>query len=130
MPKRRDFDFIVLHVDMADHPKIVNLTDGAHRLFVESIAYAVKHHTDGVVPTGYVSRRHREKEARELCGMALYEVTSEGFLIHDFRHYQLTEAEMQADRHKRQNAARIANEIRWQRSRQPRLIAADGKKSD
>lgn len=75
----------------ADHPKIVGLTDAAFRLHITSLCYAARHLTDGAVPRRAIDRlgiTQPAKRARELVDAGLWEVTDDGWSIHDYLEYQ------------------------------------------
>lgn len=95
------------------HPKILALSDAAHRLFVDTLNWAVANLTDGHVPTylpnvclPHGNTKTRRGAAGELVAAGLWTLNGDGWLIHDFDVYQETKEEVQARREKWSNRKR------------------------
>lgn len=99
------------------HPKILALSDRAHRLFVDTLNWSVANLTDGQVPTylpnvclPHGTPRTREAAANELVDAGLWNVNGAGWVIHDFAEYQETKEEVRARREKWSNRKRSTRE--------------------
>lgn len=99
------------------HPKILALSDAAHRLFVDTLNWAVGNLTDGHVPTHlpniclpHGTDRTRKAAIAELVGCGLWTQNGTGWLIHDFSDYQETKEEVRARREKWSNRKRSTRE--------------------
>jgi hypothetical protein len=95
------------------HPKILALSDSAHRLFVDTLNWAVANLTDGHVPTHlpniclpHGTDRTRKAAIAELVGSGLWTQNGVGWVIHDFGDYQETKEEVRARREKWANRKR------------------------
>jgi hypothetical protein len=93
-----------------DHPKVLELSDGAFVLFIEALCYASRHMTDGHILPGAVRRFRGSAHAGELVDAGMWEATDRGWLIHDYLDYQTPRE--QVDR------AREANRERQKRWRE------------
>ncbi len=71
-----------------DHPKVDHLTDGAFRLHVAAICDASRFLTDGFInkdrPQRLV-RRYKPSLAAELVAAGVWNVTPDGWVIHDYK---------------------------------------------
>lgn len=76
------------------HPKIMGLSDGAFRLYVTTLNWAVANLTDGHVPTAVLREkrmRNRNSVTEELVNCGLWdEHETDGYVIHDYAEYQPT----------------------------------------
>ena len=89
------------------HPKILALSDAAHRMFVDTLNWSVANLTDGHIPTHLpnVSLPHGTPRARKaavanLVACGLWSENGAGWVIHDFADYQETKEEVRARREK------------------------------
>lgn len=64
--------------DWADQPTVIALSATAFRTYVESIIYASRYTTDGLVPTSAVKVQHR-RAAGELERAGLWQATDAGW---------------------------------------------------
>lgn len=95
------------------HPKILALSDAAHRLYVDTLNWAVGNLTDGRVPDylpnvclPHGNLKTRRAAAGELVAAGLWTLNGNGWVIHDFNVYQETKEEVQARREKWSNRKR------------------------
>jgi hypothetical protein len=79
------------------HPKLLSVSDGAFRLWVNATAHCNRAHTDGLIADHLVptldhcaqwGRRKTMAFAQELVDAKLWEPVPEGFRIHDYEHHQ------------------------------------------
>jgi hypothetical protein len=111
-----DRTYIRLHDGMPDHPKVVGLSDGAFRLYVESICWCGRHLTDGVVPAAGMRRMGgwSPEAVSELADATLIEADGEThWLIHDYTEHQRTAEEVAAIRRAKRAAGATGNHDRW-----------------
>jgi hypothetical protein len=114
-------EFIRLDVGYFDNPKVAEVLDEsplAVVLHVASMAHARQHRTDGIVSKKQLLRKVGaiESDAKLLIDMGLWHDLGEGKVeVHDYAKHQETRADIEA----RSNAARKANEVRWNSSRIP-----------
>lgn len=83
-----------------DHPKIVQVSDGAFRLWVTAGLYCARHLTDGVVSPGTLKvLQAKGKHCDELWLAGLWERIPEGgYRFHDWHDYQPTREDVQRRR--------------------------------
>ena len=83
-----------------DHPKIVQLSDGAFRLWIKAGIYSARHLTDGMVtPATLRVLQARQRHCDELWSAGLWEpVTDGGYRIHDWHDYQPTREDVMRKR--------------------------------
>lgn len=88
-------NWVKVHNSLRDNPKILEVSDGAFRLYVCSLCYANEHLTDGFIARraldGVTSGlRSPLKKARELVTIGLWEEHEEGrgWQIHDYTEVQ------------------------------------------
>lgn len=75
--------------DAVRHPKVVELTDAEFRVWVEAIAYAAEHGTDGAIPAGWFRRMRVSDDAVEtLVRVGLLERNSDSYALHDYLEHQ------------------------------------------
>jgi hypothetical protein len=85
--------WVRLDDSMPDHPKFVDLSDSAFRLWVHGMCYANRQLTDGIVPaTALKVLRKRPVDAAELVRAGLWSPLEGGggWRIHDYSEYQPT----------------------------------------
>lgn len=87
-------------LDMADHPKILPLSDAAFRAFIESVLWSRKQLTDGFLAKRYTVARWSLAVARELLDSdpekPLWVEVEGGYQIRDFDQHQETKASVEA----------------------------------
>lgn len=68
------------------HPKIVNLSHGAFRLWVAGLAHCQQHLTDGAIPDAALRTFPAVNQARisELCAAGLWRPDGKGYVVHDY----------------------------------------------
>jgi hypothetical protein len=92
----------------ADHPKILGLSDGAYRAFVDGLCYASRYLTDGHIPTAAVKTitRHKLRPVAELIEAGLWEQNGSGVIVHDYLEFQPSRSTVEANRKARSTAGR------------------------
>lgn len=115
--------WIRLTLDMADHPKIVRLSDRAFRTLVEMLLWSKRGLTDGVLPREYVHRRWGTPKTQSLTDSVTQSVSDPvsellsndpespslevlpngDYMIHDYCDHQETRADVES--RKRRNQA-------------------------
>jgi len=94
------------------HPKVRGLTDAAFRLYICAICWSNMHLSDGYIPDRhlrYMSDVRRPKQcAEQLVQAELWEVTEDGWRIHDYLQYQPS-----ADRVHQEREAKQPRLQRW-----------------
>lgn len=100
-----------------DHPKFVDLTAGAIGLWVIGLAYSNRYLLDGALSKRGLARAYpgadREKHARTLVSVGLWDVTDDGWQIHDYLKYQPSKAKVEAQRSERSAAGKKGAASRW-----------------
>lgn len=85
-----------------ENEKIVGLSDGAFRMYVELLCYAARNLTDGHISDASFRRRFgartSTKRARELGSAGLLNRTETGWLVHDFLDYNPSREQVLARR--------------------------------
>ena len=82
------------------NPKVMGLSDGAFRTYVNSICFSADNLTDGLI-TPQVARTFRwERKAIELIEAGMWEEQGVGWYIHDFLDYNPTREQVMAERAK------------------------------
>lgn len=89
-----------------DHPKIVRAGPSAAWLYVCGLAYCARHLTDGLIPEAQMPRlmTGAAKLADRLVAAGLWEVTDDGYRVHDFLNYNPSRAQTLAKREIRASA--------------------------
>lgn len=107
--------FIVLAEDLPDHAKVADLSDGAFRVFIESLCFARRNRTDGHLTPAQLKRiaGGRQRAVTELCKAGLIEQVPDGYRIHDWDIYQTTEDELDALSTARSEAGKRGAKSRW-----------------
>lgn len=94
--------WVKLDDDFPHHPKVVGLSLEARWAYIESLCYAAKYETDGVIP-GAIAPNGPVRE--ELISSGLWENLETSVHIHDFLAYNPSKAERLAKRIAASNAA-------------------------
>lgn len=98
----------------AEHPKVYALTDRQFRLHITAMLWAARNGTDGALPSNYEPAIKRSRDAAALVQAGLWEITRNGWQIHDWLEYNPTAQQAKLERERRAQATR-----QWrQRSRQ------------
>ncbi len=83
-----------------DHPKIVQVSDGAFRLWITAGLYCARHLTDGIISPGTLKvLQAKGRHCDELWSAGLWERIPEGgYRFHDWHDYQPTREDVQRPR--------------------------------
>lgn len=91
--------YIRLLDSFPEHPKVVGLSDGAYRLYVNALCYCSRNLTDGNVPaTAIKSMGGSPSRLRELCHAGLFDEDGDALTVHDYLGHQRSKAEVQRAR--------------------------------
>lgn len=94
--------WIRLDEGFPEHPKVLAAGDEAAWLFVCALGYCNRHLTDGAVPAAAVNRltgfRAPGRLAARLVEVGLFEISDNGFVVHDFLDYQPSRASIESER--------------------------------
>lgn len=96
-----------------NHPKVVNLSLEARWAYMESLCYAAKYETDGVVPASVAANGLLRGE---LLASGLWENGSASIVIHDYLTYNPSKEQLGRERAEataRSDAASNAARMRW-----------------
>lgn len=84
------------------HPKWINLPDSAKALWVSALSYCVCYETDGHILTHTLptlsSNKNRTRAVNALVKSGLWEPINDGYVFHNWEHYQPTKARKDAER--------------------------------
>lgn len=88
---------------MPRHPKTWRLSDGAFRLHIAGLCHAAAYATDGHIDEAYLhsltpTPRRARAHADELVSAGVWEKVPTGFCVHDYLDYQLSAAQVEAQR--------------------------------
>src|SRR5262245_35323863 len=75
--------WVRIHDGAMTHPKLVNLSDKAFRLWVWGLAHSQQHLTDGLIEAHTVPNRLR-RAVDDLIGRRLWERHDVGYKVHDY----------------------------------------------
>ena len=97
-----------------EHLKVIDLTDGAFRLYVEGLCYAARNLTDGALPRAAVRRlTGGDRRAGELVDAGLWDRTDTGWVIHDYLDFNPSSEQVRGEREQaRQRKARQRDRAR------------------
>lgn len=97
------------------HPKVIDLDDNEFRFWIQCIAYAAEHGTDGVIKRSWVMRvAQRPIEiAHRLIEIGLMDENGEDFMLHDYLQYQPHSSHWKNLR----EAGRKGAEVRWAKAK-------------
>jgi len=105
-----------------NHPKIAGLSNEAFRAHVEALCYCGTYLTDGFIPSVIVSKNKIELAATELVEAGLWDISDNGYTIHNYLEYQSSKDEVKS--------AKEANKARSERYREKReLVTAESRVS-
>ena len=90
------------------HPKVVDLSDAAFRVWIEAMCYSSEYLTDGVVSRSALSRQRGPKPVAELIGSGLLLELPDGksLQIHDYLMHQTSRQKVLDLRARRAEAGR------------------------
>lgn len=97
---------------LRSNPKVVPISDGAFRLYIDALCWCNEHLTDGTIPDpmlGVLAPGLRAKPARaaeELVSARLWERLDNGWLVHDYLEAQTSASKVAEN--KRKAAERMA----------------------
>lgn len=101
-----------------EHRKVRRLTDGAYRLHHTAMCACAKDETDGLVTEADIADMEHGARLRKhvdaLVTAGLWEVTEQGWIIHDFLHYNPS--------HEQSNAKRANDRERQARAREKKAV--------
>lgn len=92
----------------ADHTKIMGLTDKEFRIHVNALCYAGRMRDPHINPAILPALRATRAQADSLARKGVWDVNSDGWVIHDWDEYQSpkSNAERQSDYRRRHGAPR------------------------
>jgi hypothetical protein len=104
--------------DAMDHPKLSQLTDGAHRLWFNANCWCQKHLTNGHIPATSLRDipRFKPRYVRDLIAAGLWHSENGTYIVHDFLVHNDSKDQV-LDR-RRRKAGRMAN---WRERRRDML---------
>ena len=102
-----------------DHPKIVCLSDGAFRLWVQGLAHCQKFLTDGFIGNQALRtlRAYSPKRKQNLIDGGLWDVSETGIRVHDFlqwnesREHVLLVRQLSKDRMRKHREKRVTDSV-------------------
>ena len=105
---------------MPHHRKVAPLSDAAFRLYISAGCWSVEERTEGKIPSdmpGTFARAPRgkalPKAIAELTSRGLWEAVVDGYQIHDFLEYNLSNADSDSLASKRSDAGKLGAKSRW-----------------
>lgn len=114
MPSKFDHrSFIRLDHGMPENRKVLGLSDGAFRLYVEAICWCSRQETDGHIPEAFMKRMGKAKHVGELTDTGLLDVAVGGYQVHDYLDFQRSSEEIGAYRSAKGEAGAKGNHMRW-----------------
>lgn len=82
-----------------EHLKVIDLSDGAFRLYVEGLCYAARNLTDGALPKAAVRRlTGGDRRAAELVDAGLWDAVDGGWAIHDYLDFNPSADQVRGER--------------------------------
>jgi hypothetical protein len=110
MPYREEVNYIAIHDEMPEHPKVEPLGDASFRLWVETLCYCSRRENDGYMDAAVWVKRGKASTRKELEDAGLVELHDDGrYEVHDYLDMQRSRAEIVALKAKRSEAGRIGN---------------------
>jgi hypothetical protein len=100
--------WVKIDYNIAANAKIAGLPDSAFRLYIYSICWSASQLTDGFIPSSILHRlgvKSASTRAQLLVNSGLFEVVTDGYLIHDYLYHQSTKA--QVEKAKEANRERV-----------------------
>ncbi len=97
--------YLLIDDGMSDNPKVAGLSDRAFRLWITTLVYCARHLNNGaiselaLVTTAVTCKIRRKKGVvEELISAGLWEVTDQGWQVHDYLKYNPSRDEIEARR--------------------------------
>lgn len=112
MPSAERDTFIKVSDQLADHPKVVGLSDKAFRAMMTLWFHCSRYKTDGYVSPAVWRKYAPGKAGRELLEADLAEVDDQGFRMHDYLKHQRSAAHIEAVSTKRAKAGQRGGKAR------------------
>jgi hypothetical protein len=88
--------WIKLDDSLPNNPKILPLSDGAFRLYIEGLCYANQYLTDGYLANAVLIRLDQGSNRDELVWAKLWIESEEGIYINDYTEHQSSKADVEA----------------------------------
>jgi hypothetical protein len=114
-------DWFRLDAEFAVHPKVVDLSDKAFRLHVETLGLVARLETDGGIKLGW--SKASSLLVDELVDAGVWDRVDGELVVHDWHDYNPSHQEMVARTHAARNAARS----RWRKAQGQGGAQADAK---
>jgi len=104
--------WLKLDDSFAEHPKVIELSDGAFRLHVTAMCYCARNPTDGFVSQSVIRNQlaRYKRFVVELVRRRLWDECEGGYQIHDFLKYNPSSDRKQATSESRAEAGRIGGQ--------------------
>lgn len=105
--------FMKLAQGFPEHPKVLGLSDGAFRLYVEALCYCGRYLTDGALAGPVVARMGKARHVDELVQAGLWERCDEGgWRVHDYLEVQQSREQVESKSRVRAEAGRKGGEAK------------------
>ena len=88
--------WIKLDDSLPNNPKILPLSDGAFRLYIEGLCYANQYLTDGYLSNAVLIRLDQGNNRDELVWAKLWIESEDGICINDYTEHQSSKADVEA----------------------------------
>ena len=88
--------WIKLDDSLPNNPKILPLSDGAFRLYIEGLCYANQYLTDGYLANAVLIRLDQGNNRDELVWAKLWIESEDGIFINDYTEHQSSKADVEA----------------------------------
>lgn len=102
---------------MPENPKVVGLSDGAFRLYIETICYSSRARTDGVIRAGAIRRLGSAESVEELHRAGLLDQVGGDWEVHDYLQHQRSSGEIAQIRELRSESGKLGAHARWHLAR-------------
>ena len=88
---------------LPNNPKILPLSDGAFRLYIEGLCYANQYLTDGFLTDAVLTRLDPHSKRQELIDACLWIECLDGMQINDYTEHQTSKADVEEKRKQSRN---------------------------
>jgi len=88
---------------LPNNPKILPLSDGAFRLYIEALCYCNQYLTDGFLTDAVLSRLDPHSNRKELVDACLWIECLDGMQINDYTEHQTSKADVEEKRKQSRN---------------------------
>ncbi len=112
--KRRAGLFVKLEQTFPEHPKVLDLSPEAFRLYVEGLCYSARLLSDGLLASSALRRMSDPYAASELVDAGLWHEHPDGYEIHNYLDWQQSRSEVEALSEARSRAGKASAEARAQ----------------